>query len=528
VSLDSGIHDGPAPSHTDATIRRRIFSGTLSNYIGRFVGLGAWLILTPFLVRHLGPTEYGLFVVVGSLAAYGWLLNAGIQATITRYVAGSLARGELDLASRVLATSLWCDAILGLIAVGLAVIVAPFAPVLFQVPFEERAVTTWLVVLMGIGIGVTIPCQTGGAALRGLHRWELANLVDTAATLLNVAGVVLILLTGGGLIELGVVGIPVIVLSQLVSMWLVKRVAPGLSFGWRGFDPRLVRAILGFSWPLILSQTATLLQRKSDEIVIAALLPVSLVTPYALAHRLSDLCRELTKQFMGPFLPLASELDAQHDTTRLRELYVGGSRLALAIYLPLGCVLTILAGPILRVWVGAEYADNGALVTILTVAGAMLSTEWLATAVLQGMARHRLQGIVAMCSAIANVLLSVALVGPLGLTGVALGTLIPTTAEFAVVMPYAARVIGVTLGDSLRRIVAPAVIPTIATAGSLFAIQRIAEPQTLLPLVATAAIGIGVFAVTYFVTGASRAERALCIGLATGTVHLAQAYVRRP
>jgi O-antigen/teichoic acid export membrane protein len=490
--------------------------------------LGAWFLLTPFLLARLGPTDYGLWILVGSLVAYGWLLNAGVQGAITRYVAACRVRGDFAQASRIVSTSLCWDVVLGLVAIGLSAALAPQVPMLFQIPVEDRATASWLVLLMGIGIGVTLPCETGGAVLRGLHRYDLAGVVDVIGTALNVGGIVLVLFAGGGLLAVVAVGIPVTILSQVLTMWLGQRVAPALRFSWRDIDPTLVRTILNFSWPLLLAQTATLLQRRSDEIVIAIFLPVSFVTPYALAHRLSDICRELTRQFMGPFVPLASELDAQRDGARLRALYINGTRLALAIFLPLGCTVTILAHPLLRLWVGEAYADNGRIVAILSLAGVLLSTEWLATAVLQGMARHRPQGVTAFCAAIANVALSAALVGPLGLTGVALGTLIAAVVEYGVVMPYAARVIGVSLGDVARRIVLPTVIPAAAMACFLYVFEISAEPDTLPVLVAVAAAGLAVFGTTYLAVGASGSERQVFRGLALGTLRFAQGVTRRP
>jgi O-antigen/teichoic acid export membrane protein len=527
ITLAPSTPEPPPAGDPNSTIRQRVVSATISNYAGRLLGLGAWFILTPFLLLRLGPTEYGLWVLIGSLVAYGWLLNAGVQGAITRYVSACRARDDFDLASRIVSTSLCWDVLLGLMAIALSAALAPFIPVLFQIPPDDRATASWLVLLMGIGIGVTLPCETGGAVLRGLHRYDLASLVNVVGTLLNVGAVVWVLLAGGGLLAVVAVGVPAAVISQLLSMWLCRRVAPALRFSRRDVDPSLVRTILGFSWPLLLGQTATLLQRRSDEIVIAIFLPVSLVTPYALAHRLSDVCRELTKQFMGPFLPLASELDARQDTTRLRALYLSGTRLALAIFLPLACTVTVLAHPLLRLWVGAAYADNVGIVAILSIAGALISTEWLATAVLQGMARHRLQGVAAVCCALGNVAVSAALVGPLGLTGVALGTLIAAVVESSIVMPYAARVIGVTASDWMKRILLPTLLPAAAMTAFLYVVEINAEPESIPALIGTAALGVAIFAVSYLTIGASRSERQLCKGLAIGTLRLARSYTRR-
>src|SRR5215510_10309381 len=51
----------------------------------------------------------------------------------------------------------------------------------------------------------------------------------------------------------------------------------------------------------------------------------------------------------------------------------------------------------------------------------------------------------------------------IGLTGVALGTLIPTTAEcLGFVLPYAMRVVGVSISEAFKQIFLPAMIPAVS------------------------------------------------------------------
>src|SRR5213078_2168691 len=105
------------------------------------------------------------------------------------------------------------------------------------------------------------------------------------------------------------------------------------------------------------------------------------------------------------------------------------SRLTLAIFIPVGCVLAVLTRPILTAWVGAAYADYAHLVIILTLAGLINTSMWPAASILQSMSRHRPLAAMSLGSGLVNVALSIALVHRFGLTGVALGTLIPTAAE---------------------------------------------------------------------------------------------------
>jgi O-antigen/teichoic acid export membrane protein len=64
-------------------------------------------------------------------------------------------------------------------------------------------------------------------------------------------------------------------------------------------------------------------------------------------------------------------------------------------------VLAGLAGPILTLWVGTGYAALAGVVVILVVANFMAAVQWPATAVLQGMARHRILALSTMASGLA-------------------------------------------------------------------------------------------------------------------------------
>jgi O-antigen/teichoic acid export membrane protein len=243
---------------------------------------------------------------------------------------------------------------------------------------------------MGLGVGVAIPCVLTNAILRGMHRFDLVNLISTSGLLLSAALTVIMLLLGGNIIGLVVVNICVTLLMQVPSIGMIRRIAPELRLGWRGANRGVARQIISFSWSLFVVDLATRLQTKTDEIVIGVMLPLSVLTPYALARKLSETAQLLTEQFLKLLLPLASELHAQDDKPRLRRLYLTSTRLSLVLFVPVGLILVILAGPILTVWVGAQYAAYSPLVAILTCASLIVTSQWAAVSILQGMARHRL------------------------------------------------------------------------------------------------------------------------------------------
>jgi O-antigen/teichoic acid export membrane protein len=501
-----------APS--SASIAGVMARNTASNLAGRFVILGASLLVTPYLLGKLGPTQYGVWVLVGSIVAFGWLLDLGIASAVTKFVAEHAARGEIEVLHRTVSTALWIYAGLGLAAVLLGMIGGLLIGIVLGLAPSERATVGWLTFLMALTVGITIAFSPATAVLRGLQRFDLANVAIVGMGLATLITSVLAVALGAGLLGMVAANTIVTLAGQAWIVWLVRRTAPELRFDWRDPDREVARRIVGFSGAVFAVQVASRLQFEADGIVVAAVLSVGSVTPYALALRLSGLATIVAGQFTSVIQPVAAQLSAGDDSGRLRTLYITSTRLTLAILLPLGVVLSVLAGRILTVWVGSEYAAESGLVAILTTAAIVDTSLWPAGYILQGMSRHRPLALIALASAFANVGLSIVLARNVGLIGVALGTLIPTSLEASLlVTPLALRLLGVSPGMLLKQVIVPTVWPCVPTALLLFLLDRMLDLSSL-PLLALA----GMFAVTayvvcYLAMGATSRERRLIFQL---------------
>jgi O-antigen/teichoic acid export membrane protein len=507
-----------APNKTQ-TIFRQVLLNTISNYGGKIVTLGVWFFLTPFILSRIEQSVYGIWILVGSLVSYGSLLDFGIANAITKYVAEYHARGDYEQSRSLIATSLWIYTIVGLIAILLGAVLAPILPSLFNVPVDERLTFSWLVFLSGIGLGISLPGATPIAVLRGLHRFDLINLISISGMLLYAGATVLVLLLGGGVIGIACVNILVNLVMQIPAVRLVHRNARQLHFGWSGAKRSDIRTVASFSSALFVINIASQLQVKTDEIVVGAFLTVSDVTPYSIAHRLSDIPQIMTEQFMKVLMPLASRLHSENDHGRLRELYLTSARLTLASFLPLGLGITILAKPFLSAWVGPTYAPYSGLVMLLVGASLFDTFMWPANAILQGMARHRLLAVSAIASGIVNLALSIVLVRPLGLVGVTLGTLIPTTLECVLfVTPYTMRVIGINLRTALKEIFLPVIPPSIVMGVVLIGLRHLINPITILSILVVGGLGFVVYLAIYLAIGANSQESRNFLELARNTL----------
>jgi O-antigen/teichoic acid export membrane protein len=507
----------------DTAIARHVFHSAAANYVAKFIALGSAFVLTPFILHSIGRTDFGLWALSGSVTGYGWLLDLGISGAIIKYLAEHRTKAEPDQANRLVATSIVLYTGLGLLTVVLTIPAAVLCPSLFHLPSSQHATLTWVILLMGLGIGLGIPSTTTSSVLQGLQRFDLVNLVNIASTLVSVAAIVTVLVLGGGLVGLVAINVPLTLAAQMARIWILHRVAPEIRFGWRGSSRSLVRKLISFSVSTFVLQVAGRVQTETDVIVIGANLTVASVAPYALARGISGAAQTLAVQFIRVLLPLASELHTQDDWNRLQAVYVAGCRLTLAIYLPVGATCVLLGGPILRAWVGAPYARYSYLVVILTIAGALDITLWPSGYILQGMAQHHLLAKISAISALVNLGLSLVLVHRFGLLGVALGTLVPTAIESVViVLPYTLRVLRVPPSVLLHNAYLPAMMPIIPMTLILGLLEHVVPTGSLPLLAMIAGTGLVVYGASYLTFGARGAERHMYQMMVQSAVHFAR------
>jgi O-antigen/teichoic acid export membrane protein len=488
-------------------VARHLVRSTASNLAGQGVVVCVWFAVTPFVVHELGATRYGLWALVGSLIAYGDLLDLGVGPAVTKYVAELRARDEPAEASALIATALWIYSAVGVLVLAASVPVALVFPDLFDIAGPVRSDARWVVFLTALALAVKLPAATAYAVLRGLQRFDLVNLISVGATVVQAGATVGVLLLGWGVVGVAMVTAPLTLLTQIPMQIAVRRAAPELRFGFRGAQRRLVSSVGSFSLSLFVSNAAGVVKTKTDEIVIAAALPLASVAPYSIARRVSELPALVTYQFNRVLFPLASELHGERRRDELRELFVAATRVTIALFVPISAALIVFAGPFLNAWVGAGYGRDVDVAVILLAAAMLEMSKWPAVSLLQGTDGHRSIAFFSGAGALLNLGLSIALVRGVGVVGVALGTLVASAAEAALVIPFGLRRYNVSASAFARHVLAPALLPSVPALAVLLGIRASLHPSTIVGIVSAGLLGAVVYAIGYLAFSAGPRER---------------------
>jgi len=453
----------------------------LSNWAVLAFHLVVSFFLSPFIVRHLGNTAYGIWVLIVSLTSYMQLADLGVRNAVTRYVSRFQAQGDHESASRIVSTAVGFFLITGLFAVIAAATAALFAIRLFNIPEMYQPQIRVALWLAGANVATYLIKGTFAGCAAGLQRFEAMNAIDMALGALRALGAVMTLRAGGGIVGLALVELAYTSAGCVAQFWLSFRIYPELRVRLRLFTRQHLTMILSFSVFSFLLDVAIELIYYTDVFVIGAFLPLGSVAFFSVAANLRNYSRSLIAGLAHALTPAASKLEAQTRHDELKRFLSAGARNASLIMLPIAATFMLRGRTFIGLWMGREYGElSGPVLYVLSVAALFSASSQIAQSVVLGIGRHKAVVPVFLAQGLWSMVLAVALVYSKGIVGVAWATTIPSLATSLVFWPwFMRRTVGFPIGDY---IISAWVRPGLAVmpfAVCTYAFERLLPPSNL-------------------------------------------------
>lgn len=445
-----------------------------TRYLSIFVDGALGLVMLPFNVSHLGPAAYGLWALTASVTWFFNVLDLGYGGAVVKFIAQYRAWRDRRALNEILSTvALVCTA-LGALCFLVTGVIAWQIDRLFNI--EPAQVTTARQVLLIIGtyLSVRFAFAIFGSVVYGFQRYYLNNAVSIGLSIVVALVNLAVLSAGYGLVQLVAATTAVRLLWLGFFAWNAYRVYPGLQVRPSLFRRARLEEVTGFSIYMLVLDWSAKLNYSADTLVIGAMLNTTAVALWTVGQRLSVFAQQLTNQLNDALFPLVVDSDAAQRQDRLQAILIQGTKLSLAIAAPLCVGVIMLAEPLIYSWVGTGFASSVRPTQILIGVVLIRVSTASANLILKGAGQHKLLACTNATAALVNILLSIALIRPLGLIGAALGTLIPITAATTFVLyPAACRRVGVSSARPLTQGIWPALWPAAVMAAVLWVGQRV-------------------------------------------------------
>jgi O-antigen/teichoic acid export membrane protein len=427
------------------------------NWVSMAVNMVVPFFLMPFVVRHLGPVGYGVWILAISTVSYLNLLDLGLRSAIIRFVSKSTTEGKIEEAQKAIGAALWFRL---MIAAGVACVsigLAMLFPHLFKVPFELQRASQITVLLCALGVAVGLVSGVYGGVLSGVNRFDVTSSITVVQTFARAVGYVLILRYQGAasanrdvsdsrsLVALACWEFTIILFAGLLTWGAAMKIYPPCRIHIRRPDMGTLKMIWSYSFKTFIIIIAVQIVFYTDNIVVGAFLSVGAVTLYSIAGSLALYSGQVSTAMGSTFIPMASGMDAAGQTKNLQRLLLRGSQAALGLMLPIGITLLLRGKTFIGLWMGAQYSQpSGTILQILLISQFFTIANSTAGQIAYGVDKHKSVATWAAIEAVFNLTLSLILVKTIGLYGVAWGTSISMSIIHFIFWPrYVRRELGV-------------------------------------------------------------------------------------
>ena len=395
----------------NSTSFKRYFVNTSWLFFERILRIVVSFVVTIFVIRYLGPKDFGLFSYVLSFFwLFASLSTVGLESITTREIVK-----HPDDKNEIIGTVFFLR---------LAGSVAAIALIwILLLVFGEDMYTTILILLLS-GSFVFQSFSAIEYYFRGKVKAKYNAYALSASVLLSSLLKVIFILIKAPLVyfivavifEYAVLAIGLVVVYRLNKLSI---------FNWK-YSNALASSLLKDAWPLALSGIVVMVYMKIDQIMIKNMMSEEAVGYYAAAVRLCESWYFIPVTLCNSIFPAivnAKNVSEEFYNNRMQKLYDLLTWLAIGIAIP----VTIFSNQIITLLFGSEFSAAAPVLTIYIWAGVAVflgvaSSQYLINENLTKLSFYR-----SLIGMVINVLLNFIFIPIYGIVGSAIATLVSYT-----------------------------------------------------------------------------------------------------
>ncbi len=329
--------------------------GAIIAYLTIAINIISGLLYTPWIVKQIGDSDYGLYTLANSLINL-FLFDFGLSAATARFVSKYLAEGRQDKVDRILGVIYKLYFIIDAVICVVLVFISIFLEKIYTNLTPEEIVRFRVVfIISAVFALVNFPCVTFTGILNAYEKFIALKIADALYRIFSVIITIVALLCGGGLYALVLVQVIVGLLVLLFKFYIIKtKTAIKINFAYK--EKGLYGELFGFSLWITISTLAQRLVFGITPSIMGVVSNTSAIAVFGIVATMENYIHLITTALNGMFMPRISRIFAEENyTAKLNNLIVKVGRFQFIIH---GLIVTgfLLVGKdFVYLWLGKSY-----------------------------------------------------------------------------------------------------------------------------------------------------------------------------
>ena len=339
--------------------RNQLKGGAILSYVVLGLNSLVGLVYTPYMLRMMGQSEFGLYSLVASVIAYLTIFDLGFGNAIIRYTAKFRSEGKTDEQYSMFGMFIVLYSIIGIAVFLLGLVLYFNVNVLFgdTMTTEELSKASILILLMVFNLAITFPLSIFGSIISGYEDFIFQKIIQIVRIILNTIVMVVILNYGYRAIGMVVVATAFNIITLLLNFWYCRyRIKIKIYF--HKFNWSFLKEVAIYSFYIFLNVIMDRIYWSTGQFMLGAFVGTAAVAVFALAIQLQQMYMSFSTAISGVFLPKVTAMATkEHSIKEISDLFIRTGRIQ---YIIMAFILTsfILFGKqFILLWAGSEYDD---------------------------------------------------------------------------------------------------------------------------------------------------------------------------
>ena len=334
-------------------------AGAALNYVSICLNMVVGLIYTPYMLRMLGQSEYGLYSLAASIIAYLTVLDLGFGNAIVRYTAKFRAEEKQREQEEMFGMFFILYIGIGIIAMLAGSVLSLNVENLFSrsmtsVEVERTRIMLWL---MTFNLAFTFPMSIWGSIMTAYERFVFQRLVSIVRSVLNPVVMVLLLVIGYKAVAMVVVTTIFNVVTLLINWWYCKN-RLNIKIRFAKFRWAFLKEVSIYSFWIFLNAIMDRIYWSTGQFVLGIYRGAVAIAVYAVAIQLQSMYMMFSTAITGVFLPKVTAMVAKGNNEKaISDLFIRTGRLQYIVMAFILSAFIVFGKSFIQLWAGDGYED---------------------------------------------------------------------------------------------------------------------------------------------------------------------------